>query len=84
MTCFSSLKSAYNEQCQQFISANPSQVINRSNFTQIFSCAWTIAMTPANVVAGFRATAIYPLNRYAVLRHISNDMSSNKCEMSEL
>lgn len=83
-TCFSSLKSAYNDQCQQFISANPSQVINRSNFTQIFSRAWTMAMTPANVVAGFRATGIYPLNRYAVLRHISNDMSSNECEMSEL
>ena len=27
-------------------------------------------MTPANIVAGFRSTGIYPLNRYAVLRYL--------------
>ena len=52
------------------MSTNPGKVINRFNFTQIFSTAWTKAMTPANIVAGFRSTGIYPLNRYAVLRHL--------------
>ena len=50
--------------------ANPGKVINRFNFAQIFSTAWTRAMTPANIVAGFRSTGIFPLNRYAVLRHL--------------
>ena len=27
-------------------------------------------MTPANIVAGFRSTGIYPLNRYAVLHYL--------------
>ena len=27
-------------------------------------------MTPANIVAGFRSTGIYPLNRYAVLCYL--------------
>ena len=50
--------------------ANPGKVINRFNFPQIFSTAWTRAMTPANIVAGFRSTGVFPLNRYAVLRHL--------------
>ena len=81
-TCFSSLKSAYYDQCQQFASENPGEVVNRSNFTQIFCRAWTRAMTPANIIAGFRATGVFPLNRYAVLRHISD--ISGECETADL
>ena len=52
------------------MSCNPGKAVNRFNFTEIFSRAWTKAMTPANIVAGFRSTGIYPLNRYAVLRYL--------------
>jgi hypothetical protein len=83
-TCFSSLKSAYNQQCQQFLSNNPDQVISRLNFTQIFSRAWTQAMTPANIVMGFRATGVYPLNRYIVLQHVTKNLDSEYCEIDEL
>ena len=69
-TCFSPLKSAYNDECQNYIFANPGKVIKRFNFTLIFSTAWTSAMTPSNIVAGFRVTHIFPLNRYAVIRHL--------------
>ena len=36
----------------------------------MFSRVWAKAMTPANIVAGFRSTDIYPLNRYVVLCYL--------------
>ena len=69
-SCFSPLKKAYNNECHFYMSCNPGKAVNRFNFTEIFSRAWTKAMTPANIVAGFRSTGIYPLNRYAVLRYL--------------
>ena len=60
-SCFSPLKAAYNQHCQEFLSSNPGQVISWFNFTQIFTQAWTKAVTPANIVMGFRATGVYPL-----------------------
>ena len=69
-SCFSPLKKAYNNEYHLYMSCNPGKAVNRFNFTEIFSRAWTKAMTPANIVAGFRSTGIYPLNRYAVLRYL--------------
>ena len=69
-SCFSPLKKAYNNECHLYMSCNPGKAVNRFNFTETFSRAWTKAMTPANIVAGFRSTGIYPLNRYAVLRYL--------------
>ena len=69
-SCFSPLKKAYNNECHLYMSCNPGKAVNRFNFTEIFSRAWTKAMTPANIVAVFRSTGIYPLNRYAVLRYL--------------
>ena len=83
-SCFSPLKAAYNQHCQEFLSSNPGQVINRFNFTQIFSRAWTQAMTPANIIMGFRATGVYPLNRYVVLQHVTKDLDSANCEIDQL
>ena len=75
-SCYSPLKAAYNQHCQEFLSTNPGQVINRFNFTSIFARAWAQAMTPANIVMGFRATGVYPLNRYIVLQQITNSDDS--------
>jgi len=65
-TCFSPLKSAWHQECQLFMAMNPGKVINRYNFTEIFARAWTRAMSPSNVVAGFRCTGICPLDRSAI------------------
>ncbi|XP_019854203.1 PREDICTED: uncharacterized protein LOC100641974 isoform X2 [Amphimedon queenslandica] len=81
-SCYSPLKAAYNQQCQQFLCTNPGQVINRFNFTSIFAKAWAQAMTPSNIIMGFRATGVYPLNRYIVLQHVTN--SDDNCEIDEL
>ena len=36
------------------------------NFTELFAKAWLQALTPANIVAGFRSCGIYPFNRNAI------------------
>ena len=64
---FSPLKICWREECHNFFSDNPGKVINHYNFGAIFSRAWSKAMTPSNIMAGFKVTGVYPLNRYAVL-----------------
>ena len=65
-SCFSPLKSAWNQECFLYMSTHPGQVINRFNFMEIFSLAWIRGMTSSNVIAGFQATGVYPLNRKAI------------------
>lgn len=78
------------------VRSNPTIMINANNFfvmiqvrlfieqmSQIFSRAWHRAMTASNVLSGFRATGIFPLNRYTVLCHIEAT-SDNKNEIEEL
>ena len=38
------------------------RVIRKSKFGKIFSRAWAKAATPSNVIAGFKATGIYPFD----------------------
>ena len=53
-SCFSPLKKAYNNECHLYMSCNSGKAVNRFNFTEMFSQAWTKAMAAANIVAGFR------------------------------
>ena len=64
-SCFSALKVHWNEECQRYMSNNPGKVVTRFQFSRIFSQAWYKAMTINNIIAGFRCTGIFPLNRYA-------------------
>ena len=52
-TCFSPLKSAWHQECFNFMAANPGKTVNRYNFNEIFSKAWAKGMTPANAISGF-------------------------------
>ena len=45
---------------------NPGKVVNHYNFTQLFSRAWTQAMSPSNIMSGFRCTGICPFDRSAI------------------
>ena len=42
------------------------EIVNCYNFTQLFSRAWTQAMSPSNIMSGFRCTGICPFNRFAI------------------
>ena len=73
LTCFHSLKSYWDEECDKYMVANPGKVVTVYQFSQLFSAAWVKAMTPQTIISGFRTTGIYPVNRDAI--HIPGDPS---------
>lgn len=62
---FGPLKFAWRRVCHEFLSRNPGRGITRYDFSSLFSEAWIEAMTPKNIMAGFRTTGVYPVNRHA-------------------
>ena len=55
-------------------------MISKLKFSLLFAEAWLKALTPVNIVAGFRKCGIYPFNREAIpLAHemISEDVTSS-------
>ena len=60
------LKVSWRKECHQYLSENPGRVVTKFQFSEIFNRAWTQSMTMANIVAGFKVTGIYPLNRHAL------------------
>ena len=66
VTCFHSLKTYWDQACDQYMSANPGKVVTIYQVSQLLSVAWSKAMTPCNITSGFRATGVFPVNRYAI------------------
>ena len=63
---FGPLKLAWRDVCHKFIVKNPGVVVNRYNFSILFSEAWIQAMTPRNILSGFRTRGIFPFNRDSI------------------
>ena len=68
--CFSSLKESWKQMCHDFFTANPSMVVTRCQFSQLFNQAWMKSMTISNITSGFKVTGIYPTDRQALLKLI--------------
>ena len=62
VSCFSSLKAAWHEECHMYSIHNPGKKITRFQFSALFSNAWFKAMTPSNITSGFRVCGVCPLN----------------------
>ena len=45
---------------------NPNKVVTKFTFSSLFHKAWLLAMTHANLMAGFKKSGVYPLNRHAI------------------
>ena len=63
---FAPLKVQWSKVCHYFYQKNPGRVINNFNFSSLFSEAWCRAVTPVNIMSGFRRAGVYPLNPEAV------------------
>lgn len=63
---FGPLKIFWREVCHQFIVKNPGSKVSKHNFSSLFSEAWIRALTPHNIVSGFRITGVYPPDRNAI------------------
>ena len=74
---FRPLKSHWSNVCHLYIilAAKPRESITRFQFSALFSQAWSAAVTPANIAAGFRTCGIYPFNATAI--NVSHGMPSS-------
>lgn len=64
---FSPLKRAWREVCHSYTLSHPDKVVTRFQFSSLFGQAWAQAMTPQNIMSGFKVTGVYPVDRYKVL-----------------
>ena len=52
--------------CHEFYQKHPGKVVSRFNFSRPFLRAWCNAVTPANVMSGFRRAGVHPFNPNAI------------------
>ena len=63
---FGPFKVHWKRVCHDYQVSHPGRVINDYNFCSLFSKAWIESMTCVNIIAGFRTTGVYPVNRDAI------------------
>ena len=63
---FSPLKAQWGRVAHDFLQSNPGKVITKFNFSALFIKAWVNAVTPVNVISGFKTCGIYPFNPSAI------------------
>ena len=63
---FAPLKVQWTQICHEFYQKNPGRIITKFNFCRLFSQAWCQAVTPKNIMAGFRRAGVYPYNPKAI------------------
>ena len=63
---FGPLKVNWRNVCHEWVEKNPNKVITKFSFSSLFHKAWLLAMTPANLMAGFKKAGVYPFNRHAI------------------
>ena len=76
---FSPLKMHWRTVCHHFIQINPGKVINKFNFNSLISKAWLSAVTPANVISGFKTCGVYPFYSSAIVGTADFDTDYNNC-----
>ena len=63
---FGPLKSHWSNVCHTYRQQNPGRTITRFQFSALFSKAWGLTVSPANIVVGFHTCGVYPLNSSAI------------------
>ena len=79
--CFGPLKAKWGEVCHKYMINNPGKVVNRYCFSRLLHEAWA-EMSVSNIIAGFRTTGIYPINRNAI--PVKNKESATVDDQSKL
>ena len=63
---FAPLKVQWSGVCHDLYQNNPGKIITKFNFSYRFSKAWYQAITPLNIMAGYRKAGVYPYNPKAL------------------
>ncbi len=67
--CFSALKTAYRRQLCDFVALTDAARVDKPLFLQFYAEARKAAFTVKNISAGWKATGLYPCNRYKALNN---------------
>ena len=59
---FSAFKEKFNKQMRELNRKKGGKSINKEEYMKAFNVAWANAMTPNNIIAGFKRTGIWPPN----------------------
>ncbi len=59
---FKSFKSYFSKASHKYIVSNPGRVITTDVIASLVGEAWPQALTPVNIMSGFRKSGVYPLN----------------------
>ncbi|CAH1987808.1 unnamed protein product [Acanthoscelides obtectus] len=57
---FRSFETFWDQEALHFLTTNPGKTLTKIRFGEIFTTVWLKAMTPSNIISGFKATGIYP------------------------
>ncbi len=83
-TVFGPLKRHWADICHEFQQTHPGMVISKLNFSKYFAEAWLRALTPSNIIAGFRKCGIQPFNREAIpVPDEQHHSDVDKCDEAE-
>lgn len=77
--CYGPLKSAWREACHDYMVENPGKVVSRYSFCSVFAIAWLQAMSMKNIIAGFKVTGIFPIDRNKLI-HIESPVVSSRLQ----
>ena len=63
---FRSFETYWDEEILKFWRLHPDRQVNKDRFGKIFTPAWYKALTPTNVINGFKSTGLYPFDEDAI------------------
>ena len=61
-TVFGPLRRHWSVVCHDFLKTHPGTVVSKCNFSALFAKAWLLALTPGNIMSGFRKCGVYPFD----------------------
>ncbi|XP_034825562.2 uncharacterized protein [Maniola hyperantus] len=61
-----SFENFWDQEVVKFMYHNPTKKINKARFNPIFTKVWAKSVTPENIINGFRATGLFPLDPNAI------------------
>ena len=59
---FKPLKTYYYKACKKYITEHPGRVVTTEVIASLLATAWPQAVTPVNIMTGFKKCGMYPLN----------------------
>jgi len=73
---FGPLKIEWRKVCHEFTVENPGKLLTLRQFSAQFAKAWTNSMTIKNIMASFRTTGLFPVDRYKVLATVQSTIAT--------